>query len=53
MASPPPRAKGKRPGKQPLDMGKIDAAFKLIDSGTPPKEAANQLGLGRSTILGR
>jgi DNA invertase Pin-like site-specific DNA recombinase len=36
------RAKGKRPGRQPLD--------KLIEAQTSPTEAARQLGLGRSTV---
>ena len=44
------RAKGKRPGRQPLDMKKIEAAIKLIEAKTSPAEAARQLGLGRSTI---
>jgi DNA invertase Pin-like site-specific DNA recombinase len=44
------RAKGKRPGRQPLDMKKIDAAIKLIEAKTSPTEAAKQLGLGRSTV---
>lgn len=44
------RAKGKRPGRQPLDMKKIDAAIKLIKAKTSPTEAAKQLGLGRSTV---
>ena len=44
------RAKGRRPGRQPLDMSKVDAAFKLIDAGVSPSEAAKQLGMGHSTI---
>lgn len=44
------RAKGKRPGRQPLDMKKVEAAIKLIKAKTSPAEAARQLGLGRSTI---
>lgn len=44
------RAKGKRPGRQPLDMTKVEAAMKLIEAKTPPAEAAKQLGLGRSTV---
>lgn len=44
------RAKGKRPGRQPLDMNKIEAAIKLIQARTSPAEAARQLGLGRSTV---
>lgn len=44
------RAQGRRPGRQPLDMKKVEAAMKLISVGTPPAEAAKQLGLGRSTV---
>lgn len=44
------RAKGKNPGRQPLDQGKIEAAIKLVESSVSPAEAAKQLGLGRSTV---
>jgi DNA invertase Pin-like site-specific DNA recombinase len=44
------RAKGRKPGRQPLDMAKLDAALTLIEANTPPTQAAKQLGLGRSTI---
>jgi DNA invertase Pin-like site-specific DNA recombinase len=44
------RAKGKRPGRQPLDMKKVDAALKLVEAQVSPTEAARQLGIGRSTI---
>jgi DNA invertase Pin-like site-specific DNA recombinase len=44
------REKGKKPGRQPLDMRKVEAAIKLIEANTSPSEAAKQLGLGRSTI---
>ena len=44
------RAKGKKPGRQPLDMSKLEAALTLIEAKTSPTEAAKQLGLGRSTI---
>lgn len=44
------RAKGKRPGRQPLDMKKVDAALKLIEAQVSPTEAARQLGIGRSTV---
>lgn len=44
------RAKGKKPGRQPLDMKKVDAAMKLITASISPAEAAKQLGLGRSTV---
>ncbi len=44
------RAKGKLPGRQPLDMSKVDAALKLVEARVSPKEAACQLGIGRSTV---
>jgi len=44
------RAKGRKPGRQPLDTTKLDAALTLIQANTPPAEAARQLGLRRSTI---
>ena len=44
------RAKGKRPGRQPLDADRIAAALKLVDAGVSPSAAARQLGLGRSTV---
>lgn len=44
------RAKGRRPGRQPLDMKKVEAAIKLINAEVSPAEAARQLGLGRSTV---
>jgi DNA invertase Pin-like site-specific DNA recombinase len=44
------RAKGKKPGRQPLDQSKVDAAMKLVQSNVSPVESARQLGLGRSTI---
>lgn len=44
------RAKGKLPGRQPLDMAKVDAAIKLVEARVAPTEAARQLGIGRSTI---
>jgi len=44
------RAKGKLPGRQPLDMAKVDAAIKLVEARVSPAEAAQQLGIGRSTI---
>ena len=44
------RAKGKLPGRQPLDMGKIEAALKLVEARISPAQAARQLGIGRSTI---
>jgi len=44
------RAKGRKPGRQPLDMTKLDAALTLIQANTSPAQAAKPLGLGRSTI---
>lgn len=44
------RAKGKRPGRQSLDIAKVDAAIKLVEARISPTEAARQLGIGRSTI---
>ena len=44
------RAKGKLPGRPPLDMAKVDAAIKLVEARVSPAEAARQLGIGRSTI---
>ena len=50
------RARGKRPGRQPLDADRIAAALKLVQAGLSPTAAARQVGLGRSTVyreLGR
>lgn len=44
------RAKGKLPGRRPIDPDKIQAALTLVQAGLSPKEAATQLGLGRSTV---
>jgi DNA invertase Pin-like site-specific DNA recombinase len=44
------RARGKRPGRQPLDVDKIAAALKLVQAGLSPTAAAKQVGLGRSTV---
>jgi DNA invertase Pin-like site-specific DNA recombinase len=44
------RARGKQPGRQPLDVDKIAAALKLVQAGLSPTAAAKQLGLGRSTM---
>ncbi len=44
------RARGKRPGRQPLDANRVVAAFKLVVAGLSPTAAARQLGLGRSTV---
>src|SRR5580693_4791323 len=44
------RAKGKHPGRHPLDPEKIAAALELVKAGLSPTVAARQLGLGRSTV---
>jgi DNA invertase Pin-like site-specific DNA recombinase len=44
------RAKGKRPGRKPVDTEKLRAALKLVEAGLSPTAAAKQLGLGRSTV---
>ncbi len=44
------RARGKHPGRQPVDTDKIAAALKLVEAGLSPTMAARQLGLGRSTV---
>ena len=44
------RAKGRTPGRPPLDGDKLQAAFSLIDSGMSPTKAARQLQVGRSTL---
>ncbi len=44
------RARGKRPGRRPLDADRISAALKLVAAGLSPTEAARQVGLGRSTV---
>lgn len=44
------RARGKRPGRPPLDQQKLQAALTLIRSGLSPSAAARQVGLGRSTL---
>jgi len=44
------RARGKRPGRPPLDEEKLQAALTLIRSGLSPSIAARRVGLGRSTL---
>jgi DNA invertase Pin-like site-specific DNA recombinase len=44
------RARGKRPGRLPVDLDKVQAALKLVAAGMSPTTAAHQLGLGRSTV---
>ncbi|WP_320338332.1 recombinase family protein, partial [Enterobacter asburiae] len=36
------RAKGRRPGRQPIDPDKVGAALKLVQAGLSPTEAARQ-----------
>jgi DNA invertase Pin-like site-specific DNA recombinase len=47
------RARGKHPGRRPLDADKIAAALSLVKSGLSPTVAAKQLGLGRSPSIAR
>jgi DNA invertase Pin-like site-specific DNA recombinase len=44
------RARGKHPGRQPVDLEKVAAALKLVEAGLSPTVTARQLGLGRSTV---
>ena len=44
------RAKGRCPGRPPLDPDKREAALLLVQSGMSPTKAAQQIGLGRSTL---
>ncbi len=44
------RARGKNPGRQPMDRDKVAAALKLVEAGLSPTEAAKQVGLGRSSV---
>ena len=44
------RAKGKLPGRRPLDPDKAASALKLVENGVSPTDAARQLGLGRATV---
>jgi DNA invertase Pin-like site-specific DNA recombinase len=44
------RARGKHPGRQPVDLEKVAAALKLVEAGLSPTVAARQLRLGRSTV---
>jgi DNA invertase Pin-like site-specific DNA recombinase len=43
-------AKGRRPGRQPLEEETLSSALALIEAGLPPARAARQLGIGRSTL---
>lgn len=44
------RAKGQRLGRPLLDPEKLQAAFTLVDTGLSPAKAAQQLGIGTSTL---
>lgn len=44
------RARGRHPGRRPVDPDKIASALKLVEAGLSPAAAARQLGLGRSTV---
>jgi DNA invertase Pin-like site-specific DNA recombinase len=44
------RAKNRHPGRPRVDETKLDVAYRLIDGGLSPTVAAQQLGLGRSTV---
>jgi DNA invertase Pin-like site-specific DNA recombinase len=44
------RAKGKLPGRRPLDPKKASTALKLVTAGMSPTDAARQLGLGRAAV---
>jgi DNA invertase Pin-like site-specific DNA recombinase len=44
------RAKGRTPGRPPLDQKKLDAAMLLMKGGMPPTKAARQIALGRSAL---
>lgn len=44
------RFKGKKLGRPAIEAEKLDAALKLIHAGLRPKDAAHQVGLGRSTL---
>jgi len=44
------RAKGKLPGRRPLDPEKAKAALSLVVAGMSPTDAARQLGLARATV---
>lgn len=44
------KAQGRNPGRPPIHPDKKQAAFKLIEAGLSPTEAARQVGLGRATV---
>ncbi|MEL7152830.1 MAG: recombinase family protein [Pseudomonadota bacterium] len=41
---------GRRPGRPKTDPEKVDAALKLVEAGLSPRQAAKQIGIGRSTL---
>jgi DNA invertase Pin-like site-specific DNA recombinase len=43
-------ARGRHPGRPPLDEEKLVSALALVQSGVSPTKAARQLGIGRSTL---
>lgn len=44
------RAEGRKPGRPALDREKLRAALTLVRAGLSPTTAADQVGLGRSTV---
>jgi DNA invertase Pin-like site-specific DNA recombinase len=40
----------RREGRPALDDDKLASALKLVEKGSPPAQAAEQIGLGRSTL---
>ena len=44
------KSKGQCLGRPALDQEKLQAAFTLVDNGTSPTKAAEQLDIGRSTL---
>jgi len=45
------RARGKKPGRQPLDADKVQAALRLVESGLSPTKAAVQLDAGTLSLF--
>lgn len=44
------RAKGRLPGRRPIDPDKVQAALNLVKAGFSLTHAAKQVGLGRATV---
>jgi len=44
------RAEGRKPGRPALDRERLQAPLTLVRSGLSPTKAADQVGLGRSTV---